>query len=43
MPPDEAGNLPDDGSWWDPGDYRTYTNFVFINKRVIVIGLRRTI
>ena len=36
MPPDEAGNFPDDGSWWNPGDYRTYTNFVFINKTVIV-------
>jgi agmatine deiminase len=36
MPPDASGEYPDDGPWWSPGDYRTYTNFVFVNKTVLV-------
>lgn len=36
MPPDASGNYPDDGSWWAPGDYRTYTNFVFVNKTILL-------
>ena len=31
MPPDKYGKYPDEG-----GDYRTYTNSVFINKTVII-------
>ncbi len=31
MPPDSSGNYPDDN-----GDYRTYTNSLFINKTIIV-------
>ncbi|MFM8432777.1 MAG: agmatine deiminase family protein [Bacteroidota bacterium] len=31
MPPDASGNYPDAG-----GDYRTYTNAVFVNKTIIV-------
>jgi len=31
MPPDASGNYPDNG-----GDYRTYTNAVFVNKTVIL-------
>jgi agmatine deiminase len=31
MPPDGAGNYPNQG-----GDYRTYTNSVFVNKTVII-------
>ena len=36
MPPDADGDYPDNGGWWSPGDYRTYTNFVFVNKTVLV-------
>ncbi|MEM7039721.1 MAG: agmatine deiminase family protein, partial [Bacteroidota bacterium] len=36
MPPDGNGDYPDDGPWWSPGDYRTYTNNVFVNKTVLV-------
>lgn len=31
MPPDDAGNYPDNG-----GDYRTYANTIFINKTMLV-------
>lgn len=36
MPPDGQGMYPDQGPWWNPGDYRTYTNNVFVNKTVLV-------
>lgn len=36
MPPDFEGQFPDDGPWWNTGDYRTYTNMVFVNKTVLV-------
>jgi len=36
MPPDFDGQYPDDGPWWNTGDYRTYTNFVFVNKTILV-------
>lgn len=36
MPPDGSNQYPDDGPWWDPGDYRTYTNNVFVNKTLLV-------
>lgn len=35
MPPDADGDYPGDGPWWNV-DYRTYTNFVFINRLVLV-------
>ena len=36
MPPDFNGNYPDAQPWWNAGDYRTYTNSVFINKTMLV-------
>ena len=36
MPPDFNGNYPDATPWWNAGDYRTYTNSVFINKTMLV-------
>ena len=36
MPPDASGRYPDQGPAWDPGDYRTYTNSVFVNKTLLV-------
>lgn len=36
MPPDAEGQYPDDGPWYNTGDYRTYTNSVFINKTLLV-------
>ncbi|MFN3940623.1 MAG: agmatine deiminase family protein, partial [Chitinophagales bacterium] len=36
MPPDFEGQYPGDGPWWNTGDYRTYTNLVFVNKTVLV-------
>ncbi len=36
MPPDFNGNYPDATPWWNAGDYRTYTNSVFVNKTVLV-------
>ena len=36
MPPDGNGMYPDQGSGWNTGDYRTFTNSVIINKTVLV-------
>lgn len=36
MPPDGSNMYPDQGPWWDPGEYRTYTNNVFVNKTLLV-------
>lgn len=36
MPPDDNGNYPDQGPNWNPGDYRTFTNSVIVNKTVLV-------
>jgi len=36
MPPDGSGKYPDDGPSWNTGDYRTFTNSVFINKTILV-------
>lgn len=36
MPPDFNGNYPDATPWWNAGDYRTYTNSVFVNKTMLV-------
>ena len=36
MPPDGNGNYPDQGPNWNPGDYRTFTNSVIVNKTVLV-------
>ncbi|MFZ1612039.1 MAG: agmatine deiminase family protein [Chitinophagales bacterium] len=36
MPPDFEDQYPDEGAGWNTGDYRTYTNCVFINKTVLV-------
>ncbi|MCH2043578.1 MAG: agmatine deiminase family protein [Saprospiraceae bacterium] len=36
MPPGSNGNYPDASPWWTAGEYRTYTNCVFINKTVLV-------
>jgi hypothetical protein len=36
MPPDGNGMYPDQGSGWNAGDYRTFTNSVIINKTVLV-------
>lgn len=35
MPPDANDQYPDSGGW-NPGDYRTYTNMVFVNKTILV-------
>jgi len=36
MPPGANGNYPDATPWWNAGDYRTYTNNVFVNKTLLV-------
>ncbi|MEM7104181.1 MAG: agmatine deiminase family protein [Bacteroidota bacterium] len=37
MPPDADGHYPDwGGGGWNAGDYRTYTNMVFVNELVLV-------
>ena len=36
MPPDGSGLYPHQGPSWNPGDYRTYTNSVFVNKTLLV-------
>ncbi|MEO1437518.1 MAG: agmatine deiminase family protein [Bacteroidota bacterium] len=37
MPPDGEGHYPDhNGGGWNAGDYRTYTNMVFVNKLILV-------
>lgn len=36
MPPDGNNQYPDQGPWWNPGDYRTYTNNVFVNGTLLV-------
>ena len=38
MPPDANGDFPDypGNSWWLAGDYRTYTNAVFVNETILV-------
>lgn len=38
MPPDANGDYPDypGNSWWLAGDYRTYTNAVFVNETILV-------
>ena len=36
MPPDANDNYPDDGSGWNTGDYRTFTNSVIVNKTILV-------
>lgn len=36
MPPGSNGNYPDHQPWWDAGEYRTYTNAVFVNKTVLL-------
>lgn len=36
MPPGSNGNYPDASPWWTAGEYRTYTNCVFVNKTVLV-------
>jgi agmatine/peptidylarginine deiminase len=36
MPPDGNGMYPDQGSGWNTGDYRTFTNSIIINKTVLV-------
>jgi len=36
MPPGSNGNYPDSQPWWNAGEYRTYTNSVFINKTLLV-------
>jgi agmatine deiminase len=36
MPPDGSGLYPSQGPAWNPGDYRTYTNNVFVNRTLLL-------
>ncbi len=36
MPPDADDMYPDEGSGWNTGDYRTFTNSVIVNKTILV-------
>lgn len=36
MPPGSNGNYPDASPWWMAGEYRTYSNCVFVNKTLLV-------
>lgn len=36
MPPDANGLYPSQGPAWNPGDYRTYTNNVFVNRTLLL-------
>jgi agmatine deiminase len=36
MPPDANGLYPSQGPVWSPGDYRTYTNNVFVNRTLLL-------
>lgn len=36
MPPGSNGNYPDATPWWNAGEYRTYSNAVFVNKTLLV-------
>lgn len=36
MPPGSNGNYPDAQPWWAAGEYRTYTNWIFVNKTILM-------